>query len=997
MTQSNRFDLKLRKPQVMKNPRLLLAQEPEAADVIREFVDSKHQSVSFEISRWMPSYARSSLAEALQKEIGWNEEERRAVVFLLELAGLNDDYGFLRNLVGVHEQEVLSIMSGLPNEPDPGIVSRRIIEDSYTEWTWRSQPDSVTPFVSPFCNFAWRHFDLTMPVFFREGLVRALSRWRPEHILALFRNDPVRAKELLQGGHGLIIATETEIADQLIVETIQRSLLHPGRATPHSIQPSSRSNVFKQLCAIHELRKGAYKELVIQLASHPEFSSLEEAVAVLMDHLPDEAIPLITRGVGPNTPWSGGPAYQQAIRRAIEGIHGDGKDFLERVLIKMKFRYGLAKEIVSLLLADPAPEKVPTIRKLFLDYSAGLVGKPLNEFWANVALSDQGTFQQEWREMAVGKSKPLREIAASWLQIHNPVYAIEEGKRLVASGSSDDRVAGVTILGSSGTPEAIAILSSMHGTESTKQVRLAIADSLSKHGIHVADEPEKEAHRIEDIESFEADLQKRVKSIRPPKAIWLDLDELPPLLSKSGNVLSKLAVTYLFQQQAKGSAGSVAPEIESLLPHLNRAGNSAFVHGLLDQWFDSPMKAADRWALDVAGLTGDESIIVRLVQPIPRWCEMNRGSIAEWVVHAIALLGSEAALGALDGLFHRYRNHRKYVSEAASVAIQTTASMLGISEDELAERIVPDFGFDSAGRREFQIKGGKATAVLKSDFKILWSDPETGGETVNPPGKLTPAAEESLKTTKKHLKEAVTHQTLRLESGLISARRWTVDGWRARFEHHPVFRYFAMRLIWGLYDESDMLLRTFRLYPNGLTADATGNLEEFGNSATSIGLIHPMALTADAAKEWISHLKRFKVKPLFKQLDRPVHLLDPLHGNRKEIRLTEGVGITAGDLRMRMLGRGWSLGSTGDGGWIRCMYRKFPKDRLEVYLPVRDLHATSTKGAEVVLESAFFSRTTTGNRAYRDRLGEAKSLAFEEIPALIYSETISVLKALVES
>ena len=50
--------------------------------------------------------------------------------------------------------------------------------------------------------------------------------------------------------------------------------------------------------------------------------------------------------------------------------------------------------------------------------------------------------------------------------------------------------------------------------------------------------------------------------------------------------------------------------------------------------------------------------------------------------------------------------------------------------------------------------------------------------------------------------------------------------------------------MWGVYDGTGSLLRTFRRYPNGLLADAAGTLEELPETDTMIGMIHPLEFDA---------------------------------------------------------------------------------------------------------------------------------------------------------
>jgi len=232
---------------------------------------------------------------------------------------------------------------------------------------------------------------------------------------------------------------------------------------------------------------------------------------------------------------------------------------------------------------------------------------------------------------------------------------------------------------------------------------------------------------------------------------------------------------------------------------------------------------------------------------------------------------------------------------------------------------------------------------------------------------------------------------------MIGGKRWSIDVWRGRYEVHPLFRIFAMRPVWGVYGADGKLLRTFRLYPNGLTADAAGGLEEFPEAAANIGIVHRMEIDDKAAKGWAAHLKRFTVKPLFKQLDRPVHPLDPEHGNRREIRLTKGVKTTAGILRKELSGRGWSLSAAGDGGRLYGMWRRFPGSAIVAYLPAADLCAFSGKDDELILEPAYFANGNPAKTNYVDFPSEAAAITFGNVPSVIYSETIADLETLLKN
>jgi hypothetical protein len=283
--------------------------------------------------------------------------------------------------------------------------------------------------------------------------------------------------------------------------------------------------------------------------------------------------------------------------------------------------------------------------------------------------------------------------------------------------------------------------------------------------------------------------------------------------------------------------------------------------------------------------------------------------------------------------------------------------------------------------------------VLCHDFKLAWKDPDTGEPAANACETLTEESETELKETRKLLKDAVTRQTLRLTDAMICGRKWPMDVWRGRFETHPLFRIFAMRIVWGVYDADGNLLRTFRLYPNGLTADALGELEEFPESDATIGIPHRMTLDDKTTKEWCAHMKRFKVKPLFSQLDRHIHQLDPLHANRQHFPFTADVKSYAGGVRKEMLGRGWALSAAGDGGYLHGVWRRFPGSDVEAFLPIFEMHASSTQGETVTLGEAYFARGNPRKSNYSEFPSPA--IPFGDVPAILYSETFADLTALI--
>jgi hypothetical protein len=984
----------------MKNRELLEGLSKEAASIVDDFVESggldypDDANTTLNPRGLLLSPDMKQLAGNLAQAAIWETEEQLCLAFLFKLEDRRKMYFFLGELLG-RQEDVLSIAGELERPPTAADLAKSIPSLGIS-YFYRENPSPERPFTAPFGNIHWDHIDWSKTLYSKGDFLKAIARWRTDELMDMFSKNDKELLAFIMDGRMHDVVQETERLDELFVN---RAVQHFATPIPNQDSSSRRDynqRVFFQIKKLSDLRENRYHDILSDFAVMPELVLKVHAIDVLLHQRPDIVLEAVSAELDSNMLCDhneynrGDRTMDRLLRLAINQVDGKGAPLIRKVFAR--YGYGCASRLIQMLLDNPNPLHRTVIRELLLESAAALKNSARLYFWEELARHDKGLLLPEWQAFAKGKSKPMREIATKWLLKHEAENAMSDLDELLASNAVADRLAGVSLLASSASAKDLERLQSIHQSEPTKQVRVTIAAVLSKHGMEVPSEPEKQVEEVQDIGSFESSLLKRAKTIRLPKAPWLDFDALPPLKTADGRELSKLATTYIFQCQARARPGVVVPEVEVLLAYLSRGGNPDFARLLLEQWFASDMKAPGRWALVIVGITGDDSLIERLVEPIPAWCKANLGARAEWVIHCLSLLASEKAMAALDELAQKFRTQRAYVGKAAAIAMESIAANLGISKNELSERLVSTCGFDSEGSREFEsVGGGSITGQLDLDFKISWKDPRSGQLVKNPPALPTPQADAELKDIRKTIKQAVSLQTARLQDAMISERRWDITTWRNRFENHPLFRIIAMRLIWATFDDAGTLLNTFRLYPNGLTASADGALEEFPPPAKTIGIVHSLMLDEEAKRNWAAHLARFKIKPFFKQLDRPAHTLDPLHRNRKELRITDGVKATAGKLRSQLFARGWSLEAAGDGGWIGALLRKFPDCGITVQLLVEDLHAGSSKDDEIMLGKAFFTRDPANPS------DDAEAFPFDQVPPIIYSETLADLEAVKES
>jgi len=973
------------------------------ADAAVNFIETGDPSIPRGIGNLQKvPWQAKSVGTALISDLPWNEISRKLLRFFVHLSN-----GSLSQADYVHG--ALGFLLGLKSGSDQGIADDVVSEiealhqnlPEYVEdfiashygpanWKIASISNVTAPFESPAANLIYRGIT-------PEHWTHAESLCRmPEIFSALAIHQPLITRDW---------CVKSPNFGAAYVSTSWRNIINATEAyDPLCLEyckalSSYRANeAFPVLGHLHESRNGAHLELLLDLASQPHAVAGSAALELLMKHRRLMVVKLITRAfalenAGRFTLDADKAVYRQLFTLMTEEWNQGGSDFL----INLVSNYNTYRfpQLLSDHLQDLKPECYPALRQGIRLRVASLSARDLADQWRAVATAHAASCVEDFKQLLVGKSKPLREIAASALVKAEGNSAMEEILQLLMSKKSDARLGAAAFLDKLADGTTVPMIRNALEVEQSTEVRAALHKALQACG--ASETPTREL--VISLADLEGSYSKALSKLKLPTATWLVLENLPTLPAIVGTSLSNNAITFLISVQSKHKAIEAAPDLLPLLAHIDLNRSAPFAAFLVEGFLNSDQAASDRWALTLGGLLGDSHIIPPLLSRINDWCENSRHKLAEYAAQAISLLPGNEPLMVLDTLSNRYRSKFKNVGKACSEAFNAAATSRGITTDELGDLVVPDFGFDSDGIRRFDWDGGGASAELGADFKLTWFDPETDKTWKALPASAPEEIKTEVKSLTKLLREAVKGQNSRLEMTLVRQRRWPVARWRELFENHPLLRSFASSLVWGVYDSTGKLLRTFRRYPNGLLANAAGALEELTENDTVIGMVHPLELEKIALDAWRAHLARFKVKLPFPQIDRSVELLDPLHGNRREISVTKEKKLSAGTFRSRAEKRGWNRGSVVDAGGISSYYKLYPGAGVEVILPTGNFWIGCDPMETIELGAAFFVEAESverGSYVYNEPApDDPRVLRFDQVPAVVWSETISDLKAIV--
>jgi hypothetical protein len=162
-------------------------------------------------------------------------------------------------------------------------------------------------------------------------------------------------------------------------------------------------------------------------------------------------------------------------------------------------------------------------------------------------------------------------------------------------------------------------------------------------------------------------------------------------------------------------------------------------------------------------------------------------------------------------------------------------------------------------------------------------------------------------------------QIRRLESAMVTRRRWTAGEFRHLFVEHPLIWHIARRLVWVAEDGGKAT--AFRVAEDRTIADAGDDALTLPEHA-DIGIAHPLELGA-ALGAWAAVFTDYEILQPFPQLTRAVHALTDAERVGRRLERFQGVAVPA-EAVLGLERRGWRRSRPMDAGIQGCVFRELP-------------------------------------------------------------------------
>jgi len=581
------------------------------------------------------------------------------------------------------------------------------------------------------------------------------------------------------------------------------------------------------------------------------------------------------------------------------------------------------------------------------------------------------------------KTKAVREFIAGILAENDPA-AEANAIAMLASKNAETRQTAALVLGRFATPAAMEAIKKMLDKEVNDNARdillETVADTL----------PAETSHPF--VAGMVAAAKSRGKLNKPVEA-WLDEAGLPPLYFLHGRQADNDTVRFLLYRMARTKTMRSDTEARYVIQLLDKEKSGPFATALIKLFAEKGAKPEYKYLMALAALLGNDDVADKIRTTINRWVDENRYKMAEYGVGALAIQGSNKALRWVEWYSRKYKSKKANIGTAALGALENAAEELGITAQELGDRIVPDFGFEGLFKH-FTVKDEEYRAFIDSNFKIAFFDED------NKKLKAIPAAadaelKEEFKAIAKEVRDITKSQSSRLEYYLVIQRKWSFGQWQQFFLQNPVMFIYATKLLWGVYDNTGGLLQTFLCNEDTSLLDAD-NEEVAINKVAMVGIVHPSQLSEDVLQRWKQQFFDLSIEPIFPQLERRLPDLKDIDLNKAIITKFEGKKTKTGSIRSTLERFGWHKGPAGDGGMLESFNLLYFEKKIEAVLEIEGVGAGYGWGGDEKLRRLYIVDKTKVNTKWfspPQNDNDDKLVKLKDVPAIFLHEMLAAVEA----
>ncbi|MEI0579889.1 DUF4132 domain-containing protein [Brachyspira pilosicoli] len=373
---------------------------------------------------------------------------------------------------------------------------------------------------------------------------------------------------------------------------------------------------------------------------------------------------------------------------------------------------------------------------------------------------------------------------------------------------------------------------------------------------------------------------------------FLDNNNYYNILSKENTNINIKVLKYILNEFLKIDKPNKIKDVEKILEFVERKSFIDVVEKAVEYFINNNLIEDNIKIITPYAIYADERHIEKLHQLLIDWNNSFKTQLIIYTMQSIAVNGRTSALKMINK-FSLNSNNKEIKKNIKKILIYAS-EILNTNIDNIFERLFPNFGFDAEGKKiinygnksfQLQLLSDSYLEIFDIDNSLIIKElPETEGN------KDLEKVKEDFLYTQKTLKEIINYEKIKLTRALINGRKWDYKTFFEVFINNPIMHYFTLSFIWGVYDENNVLIDSFRYMEDGSFVTADDELYELIDNCY-IGIYHIIDDDIEKFYKWKEQFELYDIEQPINQFMNELITLKEENVKYDSIIMFEGMKI----------------------------------------------------------------------------------------------------------
>ena len=373
---------------------------------------------------------------------------------------------------------------------------------------------------------------------------------------------------------------------------------------------------------------------------------------------------------------------------------------------------------------------------------------------------------------------------------------------------------------------------------------------------------------------------------------FLDNNSYYNIISKENTNINIKVLKYILNEFLKIDKPKKIKDVEKILEFIERKSFIDTVEKVVEYFIDNNLIEDNIKIITPYAIYADESHIEKLHQLLVDWNNSFKTQLILYTMQSLAINGKTSALKMINKF--ALKSNNKEIKNNIKEILIFASEILNTNIDNIFERLFPNFGFDTEGKKIINYGNRSFQLQLLSDSYLEIFDIQNSSIIKELPDteddeELKKVKEDFL-YTQKTLKEIINYEKIKLTRALINGRKWDYKTFFEVFIYNSIMHYFTLSFVWGVYDENDVLIDSFRYMEDGAFVTIDDELYELPNNCY-IGIYNIIDDDIEKFYKWKEQFELYDIEQPINQFINELITLKEENVKYDSIIMFEGIKI----------------------------------------------------------------------------------------------------------